>query len=105
MREEIRRERTVELAFEMYRYDDLRRWKLAETELPKPVRGIKITDSEWATLPGWAVGTHPVDDEGFVIAERAANRTFEVPKHYWQPLPSKQISLYPDILSQNPGWQ
>jgi starch-binding outer membrane protein, SusD/RagB family len=105
MREEIRRERTVELAFEMYRYDDLRRWKVAETELPKPVRGIKITDSEWATLPGWAVGTHPVDDEGFVIAERAANRTFEVPKHYWQPLPSKQISLYPDILSQNPGWQ
>jgi starch-binding outer membrane protein, SusD/RagB family len=105
MRTEIRRERTVELAFEMFRYDDLRRWKTAETELPKPVRGIKVVGSEWSTLPGWAEGTHPVDEEGFVIAERAANRTFEVAKHYWQPLPSKQISLYPDILTQNPGWQ
>jgi len=105
MRTEIRRERTVELAFEMYRYDDLRRWKIAETELPKAVKGIKNTDSDWATFPGWEVGIRPLDDQGFVIAESADNRAFTSPKHYWQPLPSKQVSLYPDILTQNPGWQ
>lgn len=105
MRTEIRRERTIELAFEMFRYDDLRRWKTAETELPQVVRGIKIVGSEWSTRPEWAIGTHPTDAEGFVICESAANRTFVVPKHYWQPLPSKQVSLYPDILTQNPGWQ
>ncbi len=32
---EIRRERTVELAFEGFRRDDLRRWKTAETEMPQ----------------------------------------------------------------------
>lgn len=105
MRTEIRRERTVELAFEMFRYDDLRRWKIAEIELPKDVKGIKNVGTEWSTLPAWAAGSRPNDAQGFVIAEGAANRKFEVPKHYWQPLPSKQISLYPDILSQNPGWQ
>ena len=31
---ESRRERTVKMAFEGFRRDDLRRWKLAETPLP-----------------------------------------------------------------------
>ena len=38
---EIRRERTVELAFEGFRRDDLRRWKTAETELKQAIKGIK----------------------------------------------------------------
>lgn len=105
MRNEIRRERTVELAFEMFRYDDLRRWKMAETELPKDVKGIKIVGSEWSTRSPWGSGAYQTDTDGFVIAEKGANRKFEVGKHYWQPLPSKQISLYPDILKQNQGWQ
>jgi len=105
MRNEIRRERTVELAFEMFRYDDLRRWKMAETELPKDVKGIKIVGSEWSTRSPWGSGAYQTDTDGFVIAEKAGNRKFEVGKHYWQPLPSKQISLYPEVLKQNPGWQ
>jgi hypothetical protein len=43
MREEIRRERTVELALEGFRYDDLIRWKTAETVLPKDLLGAKFT--------------------------------------------------------------
>src|SRR5207237_1126484 len=39
---EIRRERTVELAFEGFRRDDLRRWKTAETEMPQALRGVKF---------------------------------------------------------------
>ncbi|MCX8492360.1 MAG: RagB/SusD family nutrient uptake outer membrane protein, partial [Cyclobacteriaceae bacterium] len=41
MLDEIRRERTIELYVEGFRYDDLRRWKTAEVEMPKPVLGIK----------------------------------------------------------------
>ena len=35
MREEIRRERTVELFHEGFRLDDLKRWKTAEVEMPQ----------------------------------------------------------------------
>lgn len=105
MQEEIRRERTIELAFEMFRYDDIRRWKTAETELPEVVRGVKIVGSDWSTREDFVVGTHTVDADGFIIVESAANRTFSTGKHYWLPLPSKQVSLYPDVLEQNPGWQ
>lgn len=42
MREIIRRERMNELAFEGVRFWDLKRWKLAETYLNKPIRGLNI---------------------------------------------------------------
>src|SRR5690606_41535386 len=42
------RSRTVELALEGFRYDDLRRWKTAEDELPTDVKGIKIVGTPWA---------------------------------------------------------
>ena len=42
MREIIRRERMNELAFEGVRFWDLKRWKLAETCLNKPIRGLNI---------------------------------------------------------------
>lgn len=41
MREEIRRERTVELFNEGFRIDDLKRWKIAETEMPENMLGVK----------------------------------------------------------------
>src|SRR5207247_4932943 len=44
---EIRRERTVELAFEGFRRDDLRRWKTAETEMPQALRGVKFVGTEF----------------------------------------------------------
>ncbi len=105
MRSEIRRERTIELAFEQFRYDDLRRWKIAETELPTDVKGVQFTNLDWKSKCVWGERSKQTDANGFVIAEKAVNRRFDPAKHYWQPLPSKQISLYPDILKQNPGWQ
>ncbi len=44
---EIRRERSVELAFEGFRRDDLRRWKIAETILPQAIRGVKFVGTEY----------------------------------------------------------
>ena len=51
---EIRRERTVELAHEGFRRDDLRRWKTAEVEMPMALMGAQFegTEFETVTLPG-----------------------------------------------------
>jgi hypothetical protein len=114
MREEIRRERTVELALEGFRWDDLRRWKTAETELKKSVRGIKIVDTEWTEpilvanedrnpykTSDWQSQT---DAEGFIVSEPASARSsFNPEKNYLLPIPTKEIQLNPG-LQQNPGW-
>jgi hypothetical protein len=113
MKQEIRRERTIELALEGFRYDDLRRWKIAETELLQDIKGIKITGSNW-TDPviindanknpyadaAWQENT---DADGFIICEKASARSFAPDKHYLRPLPTREIALNPN-LEQNPGW-
>lgn len=107
MRNEIRRERTVELALEGFRYDDIRRWKTAETELPQDVKGIKIPGTEWATRAPYSDPSYlnKVDANGFLIAE--TSRKFNPDKDYLQPLPTKEVAFYANngkILEQNPGW-
>ena len=107
MRDEIRRERTVELTLEGFRYDDLRRWKTAETELPQDIKGIKITGTEWA---GRAPYNDPsyltkVNANGYLIAEKS--RKFNPAKDYLQPLPTREVAFYTSsrkTLLQNPGW-
>jgi len=103
---EIRRERTVELAFEGFRRDDLRRWKTAETEMPQALRGVKFVGTEYEQRDSTLViGTDiQVDAGGFVIEEPAASRQFAVPKHYLDPIPLQQIQLSHGTLTQNPGW-
>jgi hypothetical protein len=99
---EIRRERTVELAFEGFRRDDLRRWKQAETVMPKALRGVKFKGTEYETRYGTVAGLQ-TDAEGNVVAEPAASRQF-LPKHYLDPIPLQQIQLTNGKLVQNPGW-
>ena len=103
---EIRRERTVELAFEGFRRVDLRRWNTAETEMPQALEGVKFVGTEWqARNPTLVVGTDiQVDANGFVVAEAAASRHFVVPKHYLDPIPLQQVQLSHGTLTQNPGW-
>jgi hypothetical protein len=107
MRTEIRRERTVELCLEGFRYDDIRRWKTAETDLPQDVKGIKITGTDWATRAPYNDPSYlsKVDANGFLIAEK--NRKFDPAKDYLQPLPTKEVAFYAASgykLEQNPGW-
>ncbi|GGE52310.1 putative outer membrane starch-binding protein [Pedobacter psychrotolerans] len=107
MRNEIRRERTVELALEGFRYDDLRRWKTAETELPQDIKGIKITGTQWATRTPYSNAAYltRVDANGFLISE--TGRKFNPARDYLQPLPLREISFYANSgkkLEQNPGW-
>ncbi len=105
MLDEIRRERTVELAFEGFRRDDLRRWKLAETVLPQAIKGVKFVGTEYQTkYPDVKPGENiQVDQNGFIIAEPASDRQF-LPKQYLDPIPLQQIQLSKGTLQQNEGW-
>lgn len=105
MLEEIRRERTVELAFEGYRRDDLRRWGIADEVLPKALKGVKFKDTEYEEeYPDLVIGeTIQIDEEGFIIAESESSRKFEE-KNWLSPIPLKQIQLSNGTLTQNEGW-
>lgn len=97
MREEIRRERRVELAMEGFRYWDLIRWKTAEIELPKPVLGIYFFKDEFPTA------TVNLTPEGFILVQSANFRKFDPARDYLFPLPINEVGLNPS-LKQNPGW-
>lgn len=99
MRDEIRRERTVELVFEGYRIDDLKRWATASTEMPQDLLGVKWKGTEFESL--WAKQSRQVNAEGCIILY--SNRTWS-DKNYLYPLPSEQLQFNPN-LGQNPGWE
>ncbi|WP_278552321.1 RagB/SusD family nutrient uptake outer membrane protein [Elizabethkingia bruuniana] len=102
MREEIRRERRIELAYEGFSYWDLIRWKTAEKELPQTLYGSYLF-SEYLTKEGGWSKTTPVDNNNYIILQTASLRKFDVNKDYLWPLPTGEIAKNPKI-EQNPGW-
>lgn len=88
LRELIRNERRIELAFEDHRYYDVRRWMIIE-QLPKFIRGCVITKE--------ADGSFSYDPA--VVAE---NKVFDT-KHYFFPIPQTEVNRNPN-MQQNPGW-
>lgn len=105
MQTEIRRERTVELAFEGYRRDDIRRWNTAEAELNQALKGIKYKGSEYEAQKVLNDGNPGLTDaDGFLIVEPASGRFFVSPKHYYYPVPLDELLLNPNLAPQNPGW-
>lgn len=99
MRDEIRRERLVELANEGFRYDDLLRWGIADLVLSQPLVGIPDLEDYYSFVPDevWKKVKN-----GFVELQPASERTFES-KHYLWPIPLVQMALN-ENLEQNPGW-
>jgi len=97
MRDEIRRERRVELAQEGFRYWDLIRWKTAEIELPKPVLGNFFFKEFGTTVKV------NVTKDNFIITQDASFRKFDPNRDYLWPLPINEIALNPS-MKQNPGW-
>jgi len=87
MRQRIRNERQVELAFEEHRFYDVRRWKIAMDTENAPAYGISITK----------------DNSNNLIYTRsiALTRKFEE-KHYWLPIPRAEIQSSGGILEQSP---
>lgn len=87
LRNFIRKERTVELAFEDHRAWDVRRWNVAVEALARPVYGMDITR----------------DGSGqFVFTRKvAAERTFSE-KMYLYPIPETEV--WKTNIENNPGW-
>lgn len=99
MRTEIRRERTIELFNEGFRLDDLKRWKIAETEMPMDLTGIQWKGTEYERV--WPSCPYEINGEGCIVIE--TGRKWDE-KHYLFPLPNDQLQLN-ENLKQNPGWK
>ncbi|MDP4240698.1 MAG: RagB/SusD family nutrient uptake outer membrane protein [Bacteroidota bacterium] len=90
LRDKIKLERRIELAFEDHRYWDLLRWKDAENVLNQPLKGVKATKNA---------------DNSFSYSEYTVEkRVFIAPKMYYYPIPQTEISKSKGIMKQNPEW-
>jgi len=90
LRELLRKERMVELAFEGHRYYDIRTWMIAEKEFNGPyyTRNLQATNYE----DSWTRTTE-------IFPGRMVFR----PQHYLFPIYQDQLSEMPNI-TQNYGW-
>lgn len=91
MREKIRLERRIELAFEHHRFFDVRRWKIA-----------KETDDVWIHGMDIYSGTN-ARDLSFYKRVGVEKRVFEN-KHYFFPMLQEEIDKTENVVFQNPGW-
>lgn len=89
LRERIRNERRVELAFEDHRYWDVRRWMIGATGLGGSLQGVTITK-----LATGAFKYVPFEVEKRVFSD----------KMYLYPIPQSEIVKTNNSLVQNPGW-
>lgn len=97
MRQEIRRERTVELILEGKRIDDIKRWATAATEMPMDQVGVWFSpwlEANWTNCP------YQRDANNCVVLY--TGRVWD-DKLYLYPLPSDQLQLN-QKMEQNPGW-
>lgn len=92
MRERIKHERRIELAFETHRFFDVRRWKDAEKSEAQAIHSLNIY-----------AGTSRQDD-AFYERTLCEQRVFVAPKHYFFPIEQAEIDKNRDRLLQNPGW-
>lgn len=87
LRQIIRHERLVELAFEGQRFFDIRRWRIAAQVMPGKVQGMTYVDNQGdlqtVEVPGWT--------------------NVFVDRNYLWPIPQKERDLNPQ-LTQNPDW-
>ena len=88
MREKIRHERRVELAYEDFRFFDIRRWRIAEDVCNEYIQGYDVTKGK---------------DGGFYTIVNVGDRMVFEKKHYLFPLATAEIVMNP-ALEQNPGW-
>lgn len=88
LRQKIRNERRIELAFEEHRSWDVRRWKIAESTLGADLRGMDIVKNENGSF------TYTP----YVVEKRVFDS-----KMYFYPIPNSEILKEPK-LSQNEGW-
>ncbi|HMI05812.1 MAG TPA: RagB/SusD family nutrient uptake outer membrane protein, partial [Pedobacter sp.] len=119
LRTEIRRERFIELYYEGFRFDDIKRWHSAGTDLVTNVGGAAYDNASQFVSP-WPISikyvgtqaqvgpnplvpapTNPRDANGYLILDNTARLFSE--KNYLYPIPTQQLLLNPKLV-QNPDW-
>ncbi|QEC42052.1 RagB/SusD family nutrient uptake outer membrane protein [Pseudobacter ginsenosidimutans] len=90
MRQLIRNERRVELAFEEHRFWDIRRWKIAEQVMNSPLHGMRIDVSSSGART-------------YTITQVLAAK-FRAPAMYLFPVRYDEVAKNPQ-MKQNPGWE
>lgn len=88
VRERIRNERAVELAFEGHRLWDLRRWMRAMVELNKPLYGMACK----------------YEDYEFKYSKVEVEKRVFTPEMYFYPIPQSLLYTSGNRWLQNPGW-
>ncbi len=89
LRERIRNERRVELAFEEHRFFDVRRWKIAEQTESVSLAGMRVNTS----------GPTTFSYQRFTVEPRVFNS-----KMYLYPIPFSETAKSNGLITQNPGW-
>ncbi|TDQ08133.1 RagB/SusD family nutrient uptake outer membrane protein [Pedobacter metabolipauper] len=88
LRDIIRRERGIELAFEANRFWDLRRWKTAAATLNNPIYT-------------WNISRDNFTDYNQRIID--FNQTFVAPRDYLWPISDRELQINSNLV-QNTGW-
>jgi len=100
VRQAVRKERRVELAFEGFRYYDVLRWETAEQELNHSFTGVKLSDDpEAPNYRGSGSTASKVDEDMYYEFEV---RTWDSHNRYF-PIPQNDININKN-LEQNPGY-
>lgn len=94
MRAFVQNERRIELAYEDHRWNDIRRWKIAE----QPGIGNGYNKAMRIT----ATGTAPNFSYTYQVVNTERLHVFR-PEHYLLPIPNDEIRKMPAMF-QNPGW-
>lgn len=93
LRELVRRERRVELAFEGLRYFDIKRWDIGAQALNGPVYGSRLgTVNAETGVVNWSATKIKVED-----------RVFQASRKYYLAIPQAELDANPNI-QQNAGY-
>ncbi|MCI6212835.1 RagB/SusD family nutrient uptake outer membrane protein [Bacteroides heparinolyticus] len=109
---EIRRERIVELACEGFAFNDIRRWKKAESQLSKMPMGAYIVKADYGNPSSMKVARYNEDGtintsntlkEGHLYIFTMQGLKGWQPHYYLYPVPLSEQALNPN-LTPNPGY-
>jgi len=108
LRKLVRRERTVELAVEGFRWFDIRRWGIAELVMPGKVIGISKTATNLPPVPNYKTSAiHDLnsipDYTGQIDLRYTRETRFWFPKLNLLPIPQGERDVNPG-LGQNKDW-
>lgn len=95
LRQEIRRERTIEFMMEGRRFHDIRRWMIAEQEMLRQQKAWNLmgkTQKEFYTV------TNMYED-----GDLDGVREFKSPRDYWLAIPMTEMNTNQNLV-QNPGY-